>query len=37
MQNNALHLSLICVILKCWIQFIGMVFLQTRKVEKVWT
>ena len=25
---HALHLSLICVILKCWIQFIGMFFSQ---------
>ena len=31
---HALHLSLICVILKCWIQFIGMFFSQTRKVKK---
>ena len=31
---HALHLSLICVILKCWIQFIGMFFFTNKESEK---
>ena len=34
---HALHLSLICVNLKCWIQFIGMFFHKQGKWKRCWS